>query len=87
MVRHQSNGTRRGKRPDLKLGIEGTADQQMDRAKDQTIDDKQLTMLALTVSVARPQFTVNADPVLTIEPITWNVIGLDSNDVFSGPNR
>ena len=35
-------------KPDLKLGIEGTADQQMDRAKDQTIDDKKLTMLALT---------------------------------------
>lgn len=24
---------------------------------------------------------------LTIEPITWNVIGLDSNDVTTGPNR
>lgn len=24
---------------------------------------------------------------LTIEPITWNVIGLDSNDVTSGPNQ
>jgi LPXTG-site transpeptidase (sortase) family protein len=28
-----------------------------------------------------------AAPVLTIGPITWNVVGLDSNNVFSGPNR
>jgi outer membrane protein OmpA-like peptidoglycan-associated protein len=35
-------------KPDVKLGIEGTADRQMDRVKDQAADDKQLTMLALT---------------------------------------
>ncbi|HEX2089649.1 MAG TPA: DUF11 domain-containing protein, partial [Actinomycetota bacterium] len=29
----------------------------------------------------------SAAPVLTIEPITWNVVGLDSNDVSEGPNR
>ena len=27
-----------------------------------------------------------AAPVLTVTPITWNVIGLDSNDVTDGPN-
>ncbi|HEY0157135.1 MAG TPA: IPTL-CTERM sorting domain-containing protein [Thermoanaerobaculia bacterium] len=32
-----------------------------------------------------PLFAASAS--LTIEPITWNVIGLDSNDVASGPNR
>lgn len=24
---------------------------------------------------------------MTVEPITWNIIGLDSNDVMAGPNR
>src|SRR5688572_17853481 len=28
----------------------------------------------------------NAAPVLTIAPITWNVIGLDSNNVSVGPD-
>jgi len=28
-----------------------------------------------------------AQPILTITPITWNVVGLDSNDVNSGPNN
>ncbi|HEX8099334.1 MAG TPA: sortase [Actinomycetota bacterium] len=31
--------------------------------------------------------SASAAPVLTVQPITWNVIGLDSNDVNSGPNR
>ena len=35
-------------KPDLILGIEGTAERQMDRVKDQAADDKQLTMMALT---------------------------------------
>jgi len=29
---------------------------------------------------------VHADAILTIEPITWNVVGLDSNNVTVGPN-
>ena len=33
---------------DLTLGIEGSADRRMDRINNQAIDDKQLTMLALT---------------------------------------
>jgi len=28
-----------------------------------------------------------AAPVLTIAPITWNVVGLDSNDVTTGPEN
>ena len=34
-----------------------------------------------------PQISVGAEPILTIEPMTWNVIGLDSNNVNVGPNR
>ncbi len=30
---------------------------------------------------------VHADAILTIEPITWNVVGLDSNNVTVGPNN
>ena len=33
-----------------------------------------------------PQSSVFAAPILTVEPITWNVIGLDSNNVNVGPN-
>lgn len=33
-----------------------------------------------------PWFSTSAQPVLTIEPLTWNVIGLDSNNVLSGPD-
>ncbi len=29
----------------------------------------------------------HAAPNLTIEPLTWNVVGLDSNDVTAGPNQ
>jgi len=41
-----------------------------------------LALRLLTV----PTLTTLADAVLTIEPTTWNVIGLDSNDVNAGPN-
>jgi len=37
--------------------------------------------------VAIPVVNTNAAPILTIEPITWNVIGLDSQDVNVGPNQ
>ena len=33
-----------------------------------------------------PQSSVFAAPILTVEPITWNIIGLDSNNVNAGPN-
>jgi LPXTG-site transpeptidase (sortase) family protein len=42
---------------------------------------------AITLTLGhRTQYVVLAAPDLSIEPITWNVIGLDSNDVMSGPN-
>jgi LPXTG-site transpeptidase (sortase) family protein len=31
--------------------------------------------------------TASGAPVLSVSPITWNVIGLDSNDVTAGPNN
>jgi len=33
------------------------------------------------------QLLAHADAILTIEPITWNVIGLDSNNVNVGPSN
>ena len=44
-----------------------------------------LFIISLTVSLFRPQFGVSAAPGLTITPITWNVVGLDSNEVSVGP--
>ena len=37
--------------------------------------------------VFQPQSAVYAAAVLSVEPITWNVIGLDSNNVNVGPNH
>src|SRR5439155_1368391 len=42
------------------------------------------SLVAATVVV--PQQLVFAAAVLTITPLTWNVIGLDSNNVNVGPN-
>src|SRR3990172_309758 len=41
----------------------------------------------LLAQVALPLYSASAQPVLTITPITWNVIGLDSNNVNVGPNN
>src|SRR5215211_470460 len=46
-----------------------------------------LLIIGLVSSVFQPQSTVSAAAVLTISPITWNVIGLDSNNVSVGPNN
>src|SRR5215217_4074037 len=46
-----------------------------------------LLIIGLVSSVYQPQSTVSAAAVLTISPITWNVIGLDSNNVNVGPNN
>ncbi|MDP8956615.1 MAG: sortase [Actinomycetota bacterium] len=46
-----------------------------------------LVILLLTAMVGGIGPAAKAAPVLTIEPITWNVVGLDSNNVNSGPNR
>ena len=43
---------------------------------------------ALLLALAAPVMSAQASPAnLTITPTTWNVIGLDSNDVTSGPSR
>ena len=47
-----------------------------------------LSVLALATSILPLGIrTASAAPALTIVPITWNVIGLDSNDVTTGPNE
>ena len=45
-----------------------------------------LLFLVLFAGVFRPQANVYALTTLTVSPITWNVIGLDSNNVNVGPN-
>jgi LPXTG-site transpeptidase (sortase) family protein len=46
-----------------------------------------LLILALVLSLFQPQSTASAAAVLTITPLTWNIIGLDSNNVNVGPNN
>jgi LPXTG-site transpeptidase (sortase) family protein len=50
-----------------------------------------LRLCLLTVLLAgvvfQPQFPVHALTTLTVTPLTWNVIGLDSNNVNVGPNH
>src|SRR5215213_8149075 len=46
-----------------------------------------ILIVVLVASVFQPQSTVSAAAVLTISPLTWNVIGLDSNNVNVGPNN
>ena len=41
---------------------------------------------ALTI-LARPLITVKAAPVLSITPVTWNVLGLDDTNLSNGPNE
>ena len=41
---------------------------------------------ALALAAPVPAFSSPQETGLTIRPITWNVIGLDSNDVDAGPN-
>ena len=40
----------------------------------------------LSVLCAAGAWTAAAAPVLTVERITWNIVGLDSNDVTDGPD-
>src|SRR5690349_22658926 len=44
-------------------------------------------ILVLILSFFQPQSTASAAAVLTISPLTWNIIGLDSNNVNVGPNN
>jgi hypothetical protein len=36
--------------------------------------------------IARPQYSAFAATTLTVTPISWNIVGLDSNNVNVGPN-
>ena len=45
-------------------------------------------VITILVAVAfPPQFHASAATTLTVTPITWNIIGLDSNNVNVGPNQ
>ena len=44
-------------------------------------------LLGLVVGIAQPQSVVQGAAALTVTPITWNVVGLDSNNVSVGPNH
>src|SRR5689334_13284286 len=46
-----------------------------------------LLILVLVLSLLQPQTTASAAAALTIAPLTWNIIGLDSNNVNVGPNN
>ena len=43
--------------------------------------------LLIAGSLYRKLPAAKASPNLTITPITWNIVGLDSNDVNVGPNK
>ncbi|HEX8917897.1 MAG TPA: hypothetical protein VF898_05315, partial [Chloroflexota bacterium] len=44
-------------------------------------------ILSLTVSLLAPQFKASAAVSLGVTPLTWNVVGLDSNNVSVGPSN
>jgi len=46
-----------------------------------------ITFAALLGAILFTTLPAMAQPILTITPITWNVVGLDSNDVTTGPNN
>lgn len=43
------------------------------------------SIVGLVLGLALP-ISARADVNLTVTPLTWNIIGLDSNDPASGPN-
>ncbi len=45
-----------------------------------------LAILVLLALVLTPWMSGQAAAVLTIAPLTWNVVGLDSTNVANGPN-
>src|SRR5258708_34277065 len=44
-------------------------------------------VMASLVAQSSPALPVQAAASLTVTPLTWNIIGLDSNDVTTGPNH
>ena len=45
------------------------------------------TISGLLLGIAQPQYSVHAASSLTVTPITWDVVGLDSNNPSVGPNN
>jgi uncharacterized repeat protein (TIGR01451 family) len=45
-----------------------------------------LLIVLLSTSILQPQFAASAATTLSVTPITWNVVGLDSNNVNVGPD-
>lgn len=43
-------------------------------------------IIIVMIALLQPKSTASAAPILTVTPITWNVVGLDSNNVNVGPN-
>ena len=46
-----------------------------------------ILIIGLVAAVFPPQLRARAATAMTITPITWNIIGLDSNNVNVGPNH
>src|SRR5574341_144067 len=46
-----------------------------------------ILIAVLVASLFQPQSTASAAAILTVSPLTWNIIGLDSNNVSVGPNN
>src|SRR5262245_47522241 len=46
-----------------------------------------ILILVLLVATFQPQFHAYAATTLTVTPINWNIVGLDSNNVNVGPNQ
>ena len=46
-----------------------------------------LVFAGLVTIAVRPQFDAAAAAAMTITPLTWNIVGLDSNNVNVGPNH
>ncbi len=43
-------------------------------------------MIVIIFGLVAP-ISAQADAILTVTPLTWNIIGLDSNGPADGPNR
>jgi len=46
-----------------------------------------IVLVTLSIAALVPQVSAQAASSLTVTPITWNIVGLDSNNVNVGPNR
>src|SRR5215216_1357668 len=46
-----------------------------------------ILVIVVVASLFQPQSSASAAAILTITPLTWNIVGLDSNNVNVGPNN